>query len=774
MNIPGIESLCFFESLRVGKLVVEPKRVKASYTLTLGSGKRSEQELIYTYAERVFQKNSESVNLASMIVAQVALNYGLFCREIIFDGLYEDADKRFIQDMMENTSREIYVNKFLMSNEFIVAPYNQLKAEKRKRYTAALVVFENTGHGGMFLDWKHSDADRQKFVILSSGGKDSLLSYGLLKELKKEVIPVFINESGRHWFSAINAHKHLSEADPNCKKVWCNSDRIYNWMLRQMPCIRKDFSDIRADIYPVRLWTVGVFIFGALPIARKTGAGNIIIGNEYDTTEKSSFEGITHYKALYDQSKYFDNALTRYYTKKGWNTFQFSMLRSLSEILILKILSHRYPELQAQQVSCHAASVKEARSYPCGKCEKCRRIVSMLTVLNESAEKCGYTSNQISEAILKTGSSGVKQIGSDAQHLYFMLLNKNLISKETASASHAREHPYIMKMRFDNRRSALNDMPVSLYKQLIPIYMEYTGGAVERRRSQWVSMDISSELENAIPYPFEISEVKNTPSALKSSINWESYTWKEMENRLKEVDTAILPCGSIEQHGPHLPLDVDYYDSIYLARTVAEACSSPKPLVIPAIPYGVAYHHEDFKGTISVSNNTLATLVYDIGMSLVRNGIRKLIILNAHGDNAPTLLYAAQMINRDSGIFVCVESGETSDTDLSLLTDTPNDIHAGEIETSTTLALRPEVVKMEEAVDETMDFGNTYFEFTSDRGVPWYVRTKIISASGIMGNPLKADASKGKKMWEIMVAHLVGFVEEVKKSNLEDLFQRRY
>lgn len=772
--MPGIESLRFFDSLRVGNLVVESKRVKASYTLTLEAGEILQQELIYTYSESVFRKNAESVNLASMIVAQVAINYGLFCREIIFDGLYDDADKRFIRDMMENTSREIYVNKFLMPNEFIVAPYNQLKAEKRKRYTAAHLVFENTSYNAFFLNWQHYDSDKEKFVILSSGGKDSLLSYGLLKELKKQVIPVFINESGRHWFTAINAYKYLSDSDPNCQKVWCNSDRIYNWMLRQMPCIRKDFANIRADIYPVRLWTVGVFIFGALPVVRKMGVGNIIIGNEYDTSIKTSFEGITHYQALYDQSKYFDIALTRYYTKKGWNAFQFSILRSLSEILILKILVKRYPELQTHQVSCHAASIRETRAFPCGKCEKCRRIVSMLAVLDESAEKCGYNSQQISEGLLNTGSSGVKQIGSDAQHLYFMLVQKNLIPKKAANASFAREHPYIMKMRFDGKRSALNDMPVNLYKQLISIYTEYTGGAVERSRKQWVDMDINAELESTVPYPFEISEVSNARATLSPGINWETYTWKEMESRLKEVDTAILPCGSIEQHGPHLPLDVDYYDSMYLARTVAEACSNPKPLVLPAIPYGVAYHHDDFKGTISVTNNTLSMLIYDIGMSLVRNGIRKLIILNAHGDNAPTLLYAAQMINRDSGIFVCVESGETSDTDLFGLIDTPSDIHAGEIETSTTLALRPEVVRMDEVVNETMDFGNTYFDFTSERGVPWYVRTKIISESGIMGNPLKADGTKGKKLWEIMVAHLVRFVEEVKRSKLEDMFQSKY
>ena len=138
------------------------------------------------------------------------------------------------------------------------------------------------------------------------------------------------------------------------------------------------------------------------------------------------------------------------------------------------------------------------------------------------------------------------------------------------------------------------------------------------------------------------------------------------------------------------------------------------------------------------------------------------------------MLYAAQMINRETGIFVCVESGETSDADLFGLFETPNDIHAGEIETSSTLAIRPEVVQMDKAINETLDFGSSYLDYTSERGVAWYVRTIILSESGIMGDPTKANGEKGKKYWEIMIAHLVKFIEEVKKSKLEDLYQRKY
>lgn len=260
----------------------------------------------------------------------------------------------------------------------------------------------------------------------------------------------------------------------------------------------------------------------------------------------------------------------------------------------------------------------------------------------------------------------------------------------------------------------------------------------------------------------------------KYSFLWALKTWPEIEEYLKTVDTAILPCGAIEQHGPHLPVDIDYYDAKYMAFEVAKACNEPKPLVLPAIPFGVSYHHEGFKGTLSVTNEALSKFVYDLGMSLAKNGVKKIIILNGHGDNAPTLSYAAQMINRDAGIFVCVDTGETSDVDVSNLIETPNDAHAGEIETSTSLALRPELVQMDKALDATLSFGSNFLDFDDKRGVSWYVRTHKISESGIMGDATKATAEKGKQLWNVMIKNMVAFVESIKNTPLEDLYQKRY
>ena len=260
----------------------------------------------------------------------------------------------------------------------------------------------------------------------------------------------------------------------------------------------------------------------------------------------------------------------------------------------------------------------------------------------------------------------------------------------------------------------------------------------------------------------------------KNEYLWAELTWPEAEKRLLEVDVAMLPIGAIEQHGPHLPLDTDTFDADYLARRVAEACSDPKPLVLSPIPYGVSYHHDEFKGTISISNDTLSHLVYEIGLSAAHNGITKLVIINAHGGNSPALNYAAQMINRDAGIFTCVDTGETSDVDIYNLVETPNDVHAGEFETSTSLAVRPHLVNMKEARKRVPQFSSRYLNFTSKRGVSWYAYTRKISPTGVMGDPTKADAKKGKKMWEIMIAHLVAFIEDLKSMTLDEIYQKRY
>jgi creatinine amidohydrolase/Fe(II)-dependent formamide hydrolase-like protein len=763
------------DELVVGPVELKPNKLSMPYTVIKGNDKTT-LNLEYKYEEEVFNPaEGEHQNLGFLIGVQVALNYGLFCKKICFKGLFDNTDKRFVLDMLENTSREIYVVKLLHDNPFLTKPFQGLPAVKQQKYTRAQVEFENTGPAKK-VKWQFWETDKQKHCILSSGGKDSLLSYGMINEIGKETHPIFVNESGRHWFTALNSYRYFKENVANTARVWTNSDRLFNWMVRHLPLVREDFNTIRADDYPIRLWTVAVFLFGVLPLMKKRGISRLLIGDENDTTQKRKFKGITFYAGLYDQSKYFDEALSRFYLKKGWAISQFSVLRPISELLIQKVLTKRYPELQEHQVSCHASHQKGDRIHPCGKCEKCRRIVGILTAVDEDPQRCGFTPAQIKQCLADLETKKVKQLGDDSKQLYFMLNQRGALKKESVKQG----HPDTMKLRFDNERAPVNAIPTDIRKKIYTIFLAYSDGAVLKKGGRWEPFDVLNNPALDVYYPFEHDpDVVEKFAAdgnqdIQSKYLWAELTWPEAEEKLKLVDVAILPVGAIEQHGPHLPLDVDSFDADYLARRVAEACSDPKPLVLPLIPYGVSYHHNDFKGTISISNDALSKLVYEIGISLARNGIKKLIILNGHGDNSPTLKYAAQMINQEARIFTCVDTGETSDFDIDKITETTNDVHAGEVETSTSLATRPHLVKMDLVSPEIPNFSTRYLNFSSVRGIPWYAHTKRFSESGVMGDPTKASAEKGEKIWEMMIAHLVALAEDLQRLSLEEIFQKGY
>jgi len=775
-----MEKLKIFDRLEVGPIKLERRRLTAPYRLSW-AGKVDECQLIYSYEEPVFKpEEPESRNLADMITAQAALNYGLFCNEIVFHGLFDEIDRQFLRDMAENTAREIYVKKCLQPNPFLTGPAAQMTARKLPKYLNAVLKFRNPERGGTAINWQRWSTNTHRHCILSSGGKDSLLTHGLLDEIGVESHPIFVNESGRHWFTALNAYHHFRDNIPNTARVWVNSDRLFSWMLKRMPFIREDFANIRSDEYPIRLWTVAVFLFGVLPLVRKRGIGRLLIGDEFDTSVRKTFKGITHYDGLYDQSIWFDQSLSRFFMRKGWAVSQFSVLRPLSELLIEKILALRYPQLQTHQVSCHAAHKEADRIVPCGKCEKCRRIVSMLSALDVDPGSCGYRKDQITAALNGFTKMGVSQEAVGIRQLGYMLLQKKLIQVSKDRLSLFGPQPEVLSLRFDPKVSPPNAIPMDLRTPLMHIYGHYANGVLQKAGKKWVPMDPFTDAGLNQPYAFELAingqnsaDDKYTAGFNRRGFIWGELTWPEAEKRFQQVDIALLSVGAIEQHGLHLPLDTDTFDAKYLALRVAEACSDPKPLVLPCISYGVSYHHDAFAGTVSISNDALSKVVYDIGMSVSRNGIKKLVIINAHGGNGPALNYAAQMINRDAHIFACVDTGETSDVDIYDLIETSNDVHAGEIETSTSLAIRPHLVNMKIARTEVPEFSSRYLDFTSKRGVSWYAYTQRISSSGVMGDPTKASAEKGKKIWELMIANLVALVEDLKSMTLKEIHHNK-
>ncbi|HKK09056.1 MAG TPA: hypothetical protein VKA44_09240 [Gemmatimonadota bacterium] len=506
MSANQLAALDVLDRLEVGPVRLEPRRITAAYTVQRGS-RRDSTELVYRFEDDVFDPESPADrNLATLAAAQLALNYGLFADRIVLHGPLDPADRGFLADMAENTAREIYVKKFLEPNPFLVGAAAELPAVRRERYCRARLVFpEGTGEPAPTGGWT-APAAGSGHAVLSSGGKDSLLTQGLLEEAGHEPLAVFVNESGRHWYTAMGAHRHLAATRPErTARVWTTSDRVFAWMLGHLPMVRGDFARLRSDEYPIRLWTVAVFLFGALPVLRRRGRGRLLIGDEYDTSRRASRAGIPHCDGLYDQSIWFDAALTRFYRRKGWPLEQLSLLRPLSEILIQGLLAERYPELHALQVSCHAAHIdEEGRVRPCGRCEKCRRIVGMHLAMGADPGACGYDEEAVEACLRALRSEPVHQEAAGSRHMLWLLSRRGLL--EPGADARAEERPEVVRLRFHPELSPVEAIPTELREPAFRAWLEVAEGALERVGREWRPVDALDGAILSRPYRYAARE----------------------------------------------------------------------------------------------------------------------------------------------------------------------------------------------------------------------------------------------------------------------------
>lgn len=190
---------------------------------------------------------------------------------------------------------------------------------------------------------------------------------------------------------------------------------------------------------------------------------------------------------------------------------------------------------------------------------------------------------------------------------------------------------------------------------------------------------------------------------------------------------VLVPLGSVEQHGPHLPLDTDTVIAVAVAERVAAL--RPGTWVAPALTYGSSGEHQSFPGTCSVGSEALAHLVVELARSL-RTWAGRVVIVNAHGGNVAAL--------RGSGEIEWVPCA-SKDVDL----------HAGFTETSLMLHLRPESVRLDLA-----EAGNTQplrelLPAMVARGVA------AVSPNGVLGDPGGATAAEGERVLEAMVADVL-------------------
>lgn len=250
-------------------------------------------------------------------------------------------------------------------------------------------------------------------------------------------------------------------------------------------------------------------------------------------------------------------------------------------------------------------------------------------------------------------------------------------------------------------------------------------------------------------------------------IFWLEQSWPELEKILKKVDTVLLPIGSTEQHGYHLPTGVDIYIPCAIAEKVSIATGVP---ILPSINFVPCAWHLGFPGAINVSANTVITQIVEICQSLERMGIKHVIGINGHtGGCDSTLVVAAdQVITKTKVRFWVASVVDVAEEEIISICDSPVLGHADEIETAKMMAIRPDLVHIENIKANNKQpkskFLSVNYRPSSARILyrmseqDW----KNVAPDGFIGDPTVATPEKGTKMISAATNNICEFIYELK------------
>jgi creatinine amidohydrolase len=249
---------------------------------------------------------------------------------------------------------------------------------------------------------------------------------------------------------------------------------------------------------------------------------------------------------------------------------------------------------------------------------------------------------------------------------------------------------------------------------------------------------------------------------MPQSLRIEELTFCEIRDLIRSgYDTVIVPLGATEQHGPALPLLVDYEYGLQTALLAARLQGNT--LVGPVITLGYSIQHTQFAGTISLAKDTLAALIHDVAESHARSGFRVVYFWIAHGEDHPILqMMLQQLESKWPGCFV------TGLKDLArYIRETWDKLplekqiglaesgsHAGEFETSMMLAARPELVRMEKAEKGNTAPFSTIVDKMMSEGI------QAVSPNGVLGDQRPAKAEYGRFYIDKLAEYLAADLEK--------------
>ncbi|HJW74078.1 MAG TPA: creatininase family protein [Thermoleophilia bacterium] len=250
-------------------------------------------------------------------------------------------------------------------------------------------------------------------------------------------------------------------------------------------------------------------------------------------------------------------------------------------------------------------------------------------------------------------------------------------------------------------------------------------------------------------------------------------TWPEVRDVAREDRVVVVPVGTLEDHGPHLPVDTD----VRIIEAICERACSRTPdqvVLLPAVTHGYAPHHRDFPGSINIRWDVFVEHLRDITGSLVGHGFRRFVLANGHGSNSPLVNMAARLTIVDHPeAIACDYFYLISPQGLEAVkgvreSEFPGGMaHACELETSIYLALAPALVQMDKAEKDISFPPSDYFYIDWVNGPGSMMEYwSTLSRTGTMGDPTLASAEKGRVLLDAAVDELVMVIGEMKKREI--------
>ncbi|MGH6671275.1 MAG: creatininase family protein [Xanthobacteraceae bacterium] len=260
--------------------------------------------------------------------------------------------------------------------------------------------------------------------------------------------------------------------------------------------------------------------------------------------------------------------------------------------------------------------------------------------------------------------------------------------------------------------------------------------------------------------------------------NWMDMTWQEIAEAGADIARwiAVLPLAAVEQHGPHLPLGVDaYIAETYLARVQNILPPELPATFLPVQRIGVSPEHLSFPGTLTFSAATAMAAWTELGESLARAGVRKLVLVTSHGGNVAAMESVVRDLRTRLGMLAVTVGWHRFGYPESVFSaeEKKHGIHGGDIETSLMLAGKPDAVRIDKArnaTPETIGMAREFKWLGAHRPAGFAWMTQDLHPSGAVGDATLATARKG----EAALAHGArAFVELLREIDCFDLSRLR-